>query len=223
MAKRLQSCLCCCLCQRWPVRKASIVIAVFGIIINVLVLIGELTATGLFVPQLQAILYHYEEVSRQNFEDAGSPEESRSDFEAYWHRLQIFRDLIPWAIVVEVTSVLLSLISHGSLLYGLTQNRAVFMVPYLLLHMISLVCSTILLFVGVICLCVAATGGILAGIIALLIGGIILALGFYLWSVVNAAYIEIKHDGKDGIEDGACDFNFSEKLPVNEKPLHFPA
>ena len=189
---RFKSCWCPCLCSLISVRTASIAFALFGIFVCAFALISQTAAIGVYVPEFQDALHIQELKSREDFEAAGSPEDRRAEFEAYWHRLRILRALAPWACVIELSFFGLAFSIHLSLLYGLIRNKAVFMLPYLVVNMFAMVLYVVCLVAGVITLCIAATGGILAGIIALLIGGLILAISVYCWLIVRAAYLDIK-------------------------------
>ena len=68
-------------------------------------------------------------------------EEDIEQYKETWNRLDILKSLVPWAFVVQIVSSASNILINGSMLYGVTQKKAGFMLPWLIFGMISIVVS----------------------------------------------------------------------------------
>ena len=62
-------------------------------------------------------------------------------YKEIWNRLDILKSLVPWAFVVQIVSSASNILINGSMLYGVIQKKAGFMLPWLIFGMISIVVS----------------------------------------------------------------------------------
>ena len=75
-------------------------------------------------------------------EDTMKTEEEIEQYKEIWKKLDILKSLVPWAFVVQIISSASNILINGSMLYGVTQKKAGFMLPWLIFGMISIVVST---------------------------------------------------------------------------------
>ena len=68
-------------------------------------------------------------------------EEEIEQYKEIWKKLDILKSLVPWAFVVQIISSASNILINGSMLYGVTQKKAGFMLPWLIFGMISIVVS----------------------------------------------------------------------------------
>jgi hypothetical protein len=191
----------CCRC--FSARTGALILAILGIGGAGFGIISDSVGLGVVRPQLDDMLDQVKEASMNEFEQAGEPQDMRPYYESYWNQLDMTKDLLPYIFVVQIVGSIFNLAINGSMLYGITKNSAYMILPWLVMCMIGLVAYTIISAGGFIVLCVAATGGVLSGLIFIAIMTPILAFGYYLWCVVQSVYLDIKEGDK----------------PVNEKDL----
>jgi len=87
---------------------------------------------------------------------------------------------------------------NGSMLYGVIQKKAGFMLPWLIFGMMEIVCSSIfLLSLGFFVLSFGTPTGLgvysyLSGVIILILSPLFVGLILYFWLVVRSAYMDIR-------------------------------
>merc|ERR1740129_2388976 len=121
-------------------------------------------------------------------EDTQKTEEEIEQYKEIWNRLDILKSLVPWAFVVQIVSSASNILINGSMLYGVTQKKAGFMLPWLIFGMISIVLCIALLVLG-------TPAGILNGVILLILTSPFIGLMLYFWLVVRSAYMDLREAG----------------------------
>ena len=86
-------------------------------------------------------MYNSIEINSYSQEDTQKTEEEIEQYKEIWNRLDILKSLVPWAFVVQIVSSASNILINGSMLYGVTQKKAGFMLPWLIFGMISIVVS----------------------------------------------------------------------------------
>lgn len=106
----------------------------------------------------------------------------------------IIKSLVSWVFVVKIVCAASKILINGSMLYGVIQKKAGFMLPWLIFGMMEIVCSSIsLLALGFFVLDNFGTPtGILSGVIILILSSLFVGLGLYFWLVVRSAYKDIR-------------------------------
>ena len=85
--------------------------------------------------------YDSKKINSYSQEDTQKTEEEIEQYKEIWNRLDILKSLVPWAFVVQIVSSASNILINGSMLYGVTQKKAGFMLPWLIFGMISIVVS----------------------------------------------------------------------------------
>ena len=86
-------------------------------------------------------MYGSMKINSYSQEDTQKTEEEIEQYKEIWNRLDILKSLVPWAFVVQIVSSASNILINGSMLYGVTQKKAGFMLPWLIFGMISIVVS----------------------------------------------------------------------------------
>ena len=86
-------------------------------------------------------MYDNIKINSYSQEDTQKTEEEIEQYKEIWNRLDILKSLVPWAFVVQIVSSASNILINGSMLYGVTQKKAGFMLPWLIFGMISIVVS----------------------------------------------------------------------------------
>ena len=93
-----------------------------------------LAMIGLLGGGFSVILYsvdEFDQAKRESMikfkEDTQKTEEEIELYEEFWNRLDILKSLVPWAFVVQIVSSASNILINGSMLYGVTQKKARFM------------------------------------------------------------------------------------------------
>jgi hypothetical protein len=98
-------------------------------------------------------------------------------------------DLLVSNIVGNVINGIIS----GFLLYGVDNDKYLMIMPWLVFCMIQLAGATFGLVIGFIVLCVVlGWSGLGYGVILVVLVAPFLAFGYYLWTVVQSVYLDIK-------------------------------
>ena len=69
-------------------------------------------------------------------------QEEIEKYEEMWERLDILKSLVPWAFVVQIVTSACNILLNGSMLYGITQKKPAFMLPWLIIGMTAIVVSS---------------------------------------------------------------------------------
>jgi hypothetical protein len=103
-----------------------------------------------------------------------------------------FIDSSPF-LISQILSNIITVIICGLMLYGVTNDKYLMIMPWLIFVMIGLVTSTILIIIGFILLCLVyhAVG---YGFILAIISAPLLVLAVYFWIVVQSVYCDIKEN-----------------------------
>ena len=86
-------------------------------------------------------MYDSIKINSYSQEDTQKTEEEIEQYKEIWNRLDILKSLVPWAFVVQIVSSASNILINGSMLYGVIQKKAGFMLPWLIFGMISIVVS----------------------------------------------------------------------------------
>ena len=91
-------------------------------------------------------MYDNIKINSYSQEDTLKTEEEIEQYKEIWNRLDILKSLVPWAFVVQIVSSASNILINGSMLYGVTQKKAGFMLPWLIFGMTSIVVSIFIAF-----------------------------------------------------------------------------
>jgi hypothetical protein len=107
----------------------------------------------------------------------------------------IIKSLVSWVFVVKIVCAASKILINGSMLYGVIQKKAGFMLPWLIFGMLSIVLCIALLVLGFFVLSVGTPAGILNGVILLILTSPFVGLMLYFWLVVRSAYMDLREAG----------------------------
>jgi len=184
----------CCFCT--DVAHGATILAILFILgsaISALFFIGGLANKGSIVGAYSDVI----EVTEKELSDLRLDDEAeRAIKEALIISYQGFIRFLPIILTAGLMESLAGLAMSGCLLYGLRNNRHVYMLPFLIVYMIEYIVNG-LIFLA--CIYFAfAIGGTAAGIVCLIIGVAIAYEGFYYWWVVQSQYLNVKDAANAG-------------------------
>jgi len=184
----------CCLCT--DVKTGAIILAMIGLLGGGFSVISDSVGLGYYAPLIENKIDQAKVESMIKFEeDTQKTEEEIEQYKEIWNRLDILKSLVPWAFVVQIVSSASNILINGSMLYGVTQKKAGFMLPWLIFGMISIVLCIALLVLGFFVLSVGTPAGILNGVILLILTSPFVGLMLYFWLVVRSAYMDLREAG----------------------------
>jgi len=165
---------------------------IFGSSMN---LVSDSYGLAVYAPQIEDYIEDYKIQTMEKFTEKGSPDQERPFYEMLWRQLDFVKELVPWVFVVQIVYASIQFIASVCLLVGIVKNKAGLMKPWLFLTMFTLLAGFAILCMGFVVMALATPGGILSAMILFFMGMPFLLLGYYFWSVVRAAYLEILKEG----------------------------
>jgi len=179
----------CCLV--FSVRTGATILAIMGIIGSGMNLASDSYGLAVIAPQIEDYIDEYRIRSYEEFAAKGSPVSERQIYETLWRQLEFVQDLVPWVFVVQIVYASIQFIVSICLLVGIMKKRPALMKPWLFITMFSLLAGFAVLCMAFVVMALATPGGIMSAIILFSLATPFLILGYYFWSVVRAAYLEL--------------------------------
>lgn len=178
----------CCLCTN--VKTGAIILAMIGLLTGGLLVFLDSVAFVYFEDNIDQ---HKLNKTIEFREDTNKTEEEIKQHEQYMAIGDIIKSFVTWVFVLKIVCAAIIILKNGSMLYGVIQKKAGFMLPWLIFGMMEIVCSSIfLLALGFFVLSFGTPTGILNGVIILFLSSLFVGLILYFWLVVRSAYKDLR-------------------------------
>ena len=188
MAPRLTSCCCC-----FTPSTGAKILAILGIIGAA----GTILSMSSTLTNLDDIKHNLDlAIEESKKEEATKPAEEKDAYEFQQNMLEFTKNNIGCFVGAELVCGIFQLAIASFMIYGVNKKKHTFMLPWLIVHMISLVVSTLII-VGVIIYLFTVPQGYIVSLALLIFVSPFVALGFHFWFVVNSVYLDIKEEQGD--------------------------
>lgn len=135
--------------------------AMIGLLGGGFSVISDSVGLGYYAPMIEDRIEEVKFESILKFkEDTMKTQEEIEKYEEMWERLDILKSLVPWAFVVQIVTSACNILLNGSMLYGITQKKPAFMLPWLIIGMTAIVLSIAFLALGFFVLSIGTPGGL---------------------------------------------------------------
>jgi len=175
------------------VRTGAIILAMIGILGAGFSVVSDSVGLGYYAPMIEDRLEDEKIASIAKFQEERptSPEEI-ANYEAYWKKLDLIKDLVPWVFTVQIISSGFNILINGLMLFGVTKKKPGYMLPWLIISFTCIVLCVALLSLGFFVLSIGTPNGILNGLMLLLLASPFVGLMVYFWLVVRSVYLDIR-------------------------------
>lgn len=175
------------------VKTGAIILAMIGLLGGGFSVISDSVGLGYYAPMIEDRIEEVKFESILKFkEDTMKTQDEIEKYEEMWERLDILKSLVPWAFVVQIVTSACNILLNGSMLYGITQKKPAFMLPWLIIGMTAIVLSIAFLALGFFVLSIGTPGGFVNGAILLFLSSPFVGLMIYFWLIVRSAYLDLK-------------------------------
>jgi len=176
------------------VRTGTIILAMIGLLAGGFSVISDSVGLGYYAPLIEEKIDQAKFESITKFSELSEDEQLKQglDYEQMWKQMDFIKSVVPWAFVIQIVTSACNILLNGSMLYGITQKKPGFMLPWLIVGMTGIVLSIAVLALGFFVLSIGTPAGILNGVILLLLATPIVWLMLYFWLVVRSAYLDLR-------------------------------
>jgi len=180
------------------VRTGTIILAMIGILAGGFSVISDSVGLGYYAPLIEERIDQFKFESMTKFNELSREDQIKEgfDYQQMWEKMDFVKSLVPWAFVIQIVTSACNILLNGSMLYGITQKKPGFMLPWLIVGMTGIVLSIAVLALGFFVLSVGTPAGILNGAILLLLATPIVGLMLYFWLVVRSAYLDLRETSR---------------------------
>ena len=180
----------CCFCV--DIRIGAFIIAMLNFLVSSIGMISNALIIYFYLPTLENYVDEakMKSIDGQTFANNSVLDaipDLRTAF--YWKRLDLLKDLLPWAFLFLFIIFFIRFYMAISLVYGLRKKKTSFIMPWLMVETVGLITGTIAL--GLVLLCLCNLGPWTWGLAFLAFTLPFLILGHYFLSIVYCAYLDI--------------------------------
>jgi hypothetical protein len=178
-------------CFVFSVRTGAIILAVLGIFGGGMNIISVSYGLAVMAPDIEKYIDQYRSEILEQFGTTTPTPEDQAYLDQLMRQLDFLKDLVPWVFVIQIVYASIQFIVSVCLLFGIVKNKPGLMKPWLIVTMFTLLAGFAVLCMAFVVVAVGTPGGILSALLLFCLTTPFLILGYYFWSVVRAAYLEI--------------------------------
>ena len=129
----------CCMCT--DVRTGTIILAMIGLLAGGFSVISDSVGLGYYAPLIEEKIDQAKFESITKFSELSEDEQLKQglDYEQMWKQMDFIKSVVPWAFVIQIVTSACNILLNGSMLYGITQKKPGFMLPWLIVGMTGIV------------------------------------------------------------------------------------
>jgi len=156
-------------------------------------IISESYGLAVMAPDIEKYIDQYRSQVLEDFGTSTPTPEDQAYLDQLMRQLDFLKDLTPWVFVIQIVYASIQFIVSVCLLVGIVKNKPGLMKPWLIVTMFTLLAGFAVLCMAFVVVAVGTPGGILSALLLFCLATPFLILGYYFWSVVRAAYLEIQN------------------------------